>query len=301
MSMPNMLIIGRSLCGCTALARVLSQHAEIFMSPVPEPSFFALEGSAPQFDGPGDARWSRNLVYRLGDYQALFKNVTTETVVGEVSTMYTNWYKVEQTAENIRRHVPRARLIVILRRPAERAWAAFLSRQQQGREPLADFAQALAAEYSPERANWSPACRYFQNGLYYKLLRPYYERFSREQIHIGLYEESQTRPQKFIRDILGFLHVKETESLQGALGNQPYCPRSRALQSVLCRPHPLKAILKRVLPRTIRAWTAASLRALNRSRSLPLDPELDKQLTQRYRQDTLKLQELVGCDLGEWL
>ncbi len=299
--MPNFLIIGRSLCGCTALARVLNRHPQIYTSPVEEPSFFALNGIAPRFDGPEDDRWSRHLVYRLSDYQALFKNVTTETAIGEVSTMYTNWYQVEQTAENIFQHIPHARLVVILRHPAERAYAAFLSRRQQGREPLADFAQALTAEYDPRRANWSPAHRYFQNGLYDTLLQPYYKRFPREQIHIGLYEDSQTRPCEFIRDILRFLCMDETLTLEGSLGNTPYRPRIYALQSFMCQAHVLKVTIKRLLPSNVYSWAVSNLRALNQSQPSRSEQQIIRQLTIRYRTSILNLQELIGRDLSHWL
>jgi len=44
MTMPNFLIIGAAKSGTTALYLYLNQHPQIYMSPVKEPRFFALEG-----------------------------------------------------------------------------------------------------------------------------------------------------------------------------------------------------------------------------------------------------------------
>ena len=55
MTMPNFLIIGAAKSGTTALYHYLNQHPQIYMSPVKEPRFFALEGERPDFRGPADA------------------------------------------------------------------------------------------------------------------------------------------------------------------------------------------------------------------------------------------------------
>ena len=54
MTMPNFLIIGPAKSATTSLYQYLSQHPEIYMSPVKEPRFFAYEGENLDFAGPGD-------------------------------------------------------------------------------------------------------------------------------------------------------------------------------------------------------------------------------------------------------
>jgi len=44
MVMPNFLIIGAAKSGTTSLYEYLKQHPQIWMSPVKETNFFALEG-----------------------------------------------------------------------------------------------------------------------------------------------------------------------------------------------------------------------------------------------------------------
>ena len=56
MTMPNFLVIGAAKSGTTSLYFYLKQHPQIYMSPVKEPRFFALQGEQPDFRGPDDQR-----------------------------------------------------------------------------------------------------------------------------------------------------------------------------------------------------------------------------------------------------
>ena len=73
MSMPNFLVIGAPKAGTTALYEYLRQHPQIYMSPVKEPKFFALEGQTAEYGGPGqEKRKAGKLIRTLEAYQRLF-------------------------------------------------------------------------------------------------------------------------------------------------------------------------------------------------------------------------------------
>ena len=114
MLIPNFLIIGSSRCGTTSLYRYLKQHPQIYMSPVKEPSFFSYEGMKPNHRGPSDEKFNRTAVTKIEDYGALFKDVTTETAIGEAST---NYIYNPKASERINHYIPNARLLAILRHP----------------------------------------------------------------------------------------------------------------------------------------------------------------------------------------
>src|SRR3712207_6354190 len=133
MTMPNFLIIGAMKSGTTALYYYLEQHPEIYMSPVKEPNFF----SSQEQENAADA------VTDIGTYQHLFRGVSGEKAIGEASHSYL--YEPGAAAE-IRRYLPEAKLIAILRNPIDRAYSHFLHMVRSGTEPLDDFAQALQEE-----------------------------------------------------------------------------------------------------------------------------------------------------------
>ena len=82
----------------------------------------------------------------------------------------------------IRKLIPNAKLIAILRDPAERAYSHFCHNRRDGHEPLADFAAALDAEEKRIAKGWWSKYHYRNHGYYARQLRRYLEFFPREQI-----------------------------------------------------------------------------------------------------------------------
>ena len=246
MPMPNFLVIGAAKSGTTAMFHALKQHPQIFMSPVKEPRFFALKGERPNYCGWGDEEfYNRRAVYRLHDYVRLFNAVRGQIALGEATTEYLE--RSDLTAAQIQRHIPHARLIAILRQPAERAYSHYIMARSQGRERLT-FSAALAAEGERVRLNWASNWRLRGSGFYYRLLLPFFERFPREQIRVYLYEDWNSRPSEVLRGIYRFLNVDDAFLPRSARNNVSFLPRSHALQSLIRNSNPVKARLKLLLP-----------------------------------------------------
>jgi len=295
---PNFLIIGPPKCGTTALYGTLAGHPQVFMSRVKEPYFFAFEDHPPAFAGPGAEHYRQHAVTDWESYQALFAGADGYAAIGEASPLYLTHYQPAQTAEAIRRRLPDVRLVAVLRQPAERAYSQFTYRRQQGHEPLRDFAAALAAEDQRIAANWSPACRYRRNGAYFSNLTPYFERFPREQLRIYLYDDLKDRPAEMLADLCAFLHL-DPALMPGTVAprNVTIWQRSQALGSLLRQPGWTKALL----PTRLRRALGSRLRAWNRVKPPALEPALRADLTLGYREELLRLQDLIGRDLGHWL
>ncbi len=303
MTLPNFLVIGAGNAGTTSLYHYLKQHPEVFMSPVKEPKFFALEGKLPDYRGPGD-RWvmtqtsANRAVTDLGEYEALFDGARDEKAVGEASPAY---LCNPAAPERIKRHVPEAKLIAILRDPAERAYSAYMHQVRDGRETL-PFAEALDAEEWRTRANWAPGWRYKAESFYMEGLSRYYELFGRESVRVYLYEDLSADPRGVMRDAYSFLGVDDTYEPDTARRHNPSgVPKSRLLVSVLKRPNPLKAAVRPFLPRKARARFASAVRNRNLTKAPPMEPEVRGRLVELYRDDVARVQDLIGRDLSLWL
>lgn len=295
---PNFLIIGPPKCGTTALYATLAQHPQVFMSRVKEPYFFAFDGQPPAFAGPGAGYYRQHAVTEWGDYQALFAEADGYVARGEASPLYLTSYQPERTAANIRRRLPDMRVIAILRQPADRAYSQFSFRRQKGFEPLADFREALAAEGQRLEANWPPGCHYRLNSLYFTNLAPYFALFPREQLRIYLYDDLNAQPAALLHDLCLFLHV-DPSSMPDTVAqrNVTVWPRNRALSFLLRHAGRCRAIA----PTHLRRMVGSRLRAWNQMKPPPLDPALRCELTESYRDEILRLQDLIGRDLSHWL
>lgn len=299
MSMPTFLAIGVAKAGTTSLYHYLQQHPQIYMSPIKEPHFFCFgEAPLPPFTGPGSENVQARITTTLAAYQALFAGWGTEKVAGEVCT--TNF--MPRACARIKQYIPDARLIVILRQPAERAYSQFLHMQRVGWEPCANFAQALAAEPWRVQQPWLPTLCHTQPGFYYPILRQYLDCFAPEQLRVYLYEEWQAQPVRILQEIFTFLQVDPhfVPDMQ-IRHNSAAVPRSRWLLRLLRNAPHFSNRLKPLAPAYLRQRLRQLLTTYNRTEPPPLDPQLRAQLIDLYRTDILQLQGLLGCDLTHWL
>jgi len=162
--------------------------------------------------------------------------------------------------------------------------------------------QALDEEPARILAGWRPGCRYRLDGFYYANIKPYFERFPREQIRVYLYDDWLTNPRQILRDIFGFLGVDDTFLPDMTRQhNVTFTLRSTTAHKILTQLHPIMSLLKLILPQSPRRLMLSGLKLLNQTKPPSLDPEFRHQLTEGYREDILKLQDLIGRDLSHWL
>lgn len=267
----------------------LRQHPQIYMSPIKEPRFFTFAGQAPDFCGPGSALFNQGVIYQQEAYAALFHQAKGYQARGEASPIYLSSYRPMETAQRIRAMLPHARLIAIVRQPAERAWSAYLHHRRLGIEPLHDFKQALAQEPMRTAQHWYPGWHYQQNGLYATHLQPYFDLFKRQQIRVYLYEEWNQQPSAVLANIFQFLEVDPTFKPDVAQRhNVSMVPRSQQLQR----------LLQKLEPRRCKQLFNL-LGRLNQTRPL-LPTEIYHQLTAQYRASIDALEQLLERSLAMW-
>ena len=281
MPLPNFFVIGAARSGTTALHTTLAQHPDIFMSRVKEPYFFAFEGKPP----PAPQGPSRpGVVWEPHKYFALFKDVKGERAIGESSIIYL----VSPIAvRRIRRNVPEAKIVALLRHPVERAYSHYCLMVSLGFERASSFEAALAEEPGRVAAGWWPASLYTTYGLYHRALSAWFELFPREQIRIYLYEEWRHSPEAMLRDLFGFLGVDPNFQPQLRTVNASLLPRSH------------------ILHRLARTSGSRQLQRFNNRHNLikppPMRTDTRRRLLARFRDDIASLEQLIARDLSHWL
>lgn len=320
--MPNFLIIGAMKCGTTSLHNYLSCHPQIFMSPMKEPKFFVYENCPqpkycgldkdhPAYRGAVDRRRGKKYPFaitQLADYEDLFSKAQPGNAIGESSPLYLYH---PRAAERIQHHVPHARLIAVLRNPVDRAYSQFKYHRKRGMEPIDEFAKALEMEPVRIQRDWYPAWFYKQRGFYYQQLKRYYGRFDRNQIRIYLYNNFCSDPEGMLKDIFRFLGVDETFipdlSRRFNAGEGPmYRPKVEAVDRFLNNPNTIKSVIKKIMPLKLLRHIKARVENKNIGSEFqfivpPMSDEIRMQLQNEYREDILKLQDLIGKDLSGWL
>ncbi|MFM8304342.1 MAG: sulfotransferase family protein [Actinomycetota bacterium] len=284
-TLPNFFVIGAQKGGTTSLYWYLAQHPEVFMSPIKEPGFFALAEDAPP--SPTNPEKLRN----WADYRALFAGVTHETAIGEASTKYL-FHRV--VPEHLRTFVPDARLIAILRDPADRAFSAYSMYVALGEEARS-FAQVVDDELAGRRGSW----RCLEMGRYGEQLQRYYRTFPAAQIQVHLFEDLARDTPGVVRRVYDFLGVDPEFVFDVERRNvSRYDARSPGVDRVL-RQIPGRAVARRLVSPA--AWERAR-RAFRRraSRAPEFPDEVRARLVEYYRDDIAVTEALIGRDLAKW-
>jgi hypothetical protein len=295
--LPNFLVIGAPKSGTTSLYRYLKSHPEIYLSPIKEPRYFAFPDTRPVFVGP---HRTLPVVWKIADYRRLFEARTTQPVAGEMSPLYL-YHQCSPGA--IHKLIPNAKLIAILRDPAERAYSHFCHNRRDGLEPLADFAAALDAEEKRIAKGWYSKYHYRNHGYYARQLRRYLELFPREQMLILVYDDMVADCPGFLKRICSFLGVDENHSFDTSERDNVTVgiPRTFILRRLLSSAGPAKRTIRGTVPLKMRSSLFHRFSKLLWAPKPEFRPEVRAQLVSEFKPDILELEQIINRDLSPWL
>lgn len=175
MTQPHFVVAGPPEAGGCELAAALARHPRLRLDgSVPATRPDALVGDAVE------RQWGEVSPYLLADFTA---------------------------ARRLHEHVAYPRLLVMLRDPVDRAYAAWARARSAGSEPLADFGAALAAEPSRVAAGCGWGWRYAELGRYGGQLRRLYSLYSPSQVLLIQYGDLATAPGAVLERAHAFLGV----------------------------------------------------------------------------------------------
>ncbi|RFF29245.1 sulfotransferase family protein [Wenzhouxiangella sediminis] len=296
---PNLFLVGAQKSGTTTLARMLDNHPEVFMSSPKEPGYLAFgERGYTGIDGYGrlanPASW---VIDSEAEYLALYRAAPRSARwLGDAST----WYLSEPgSVDRVKAFNPGARIMVILRNPAERAYSAWCHARRDSEESCANFADALDLER--QRNNPSHLLRYREMGQYATQVRRYFEAFGRGRVLVLFYEELRDEPEVLWSRCCDFLGLDSRHPIPSSYRqNLSGMPRSSVIHR-LKRSERLRAALKKVVPIELARRANRALDALNLRRFPPLPVEQRESLMREFESEVTELMRLTGRDLTHWL
>jgi hypothetical protein len=301
MALPDFFVIGAPKAGTTALHVALSRHPQLWMSPFKEPKHFLCDGRPPQHRGPGDARTSRQAVWRRQDYEALFDDSPAGVLRGESTSLY-----LADTAAHrrIAAAVPEARLIALLRDPIDRAHSNWTHLWSAGLEPERDFLRACELEGQRAAAGWAPFWRYLGLGRYGEQLTHLYRTFSRERVLVLRYRDLRDAPLATLDRICGFLGVEEGHLTELPAENVTVHAGDSRLDRVAAQALRIGTTVEHRLPEAwwtpIDGYLSRHLQRQQRRRT-PLAPYQREALIPEVASDVEILEELVGGSFQDWV
>jgi hypothetical protein len=301
LKLPNFFLVGAAKAGTTAVHVYLYQHPEVFMSFMKEPKYLSISANKFPHNGPGDKKVDDGIVKSREEYLNLFNDAGDEKVIGESSADYLYFH--DTVIPLIKTICPRAKILIMLRNPVDRAYSAYRHMIMDEREDLS-FEKALGSEDKRMRENYEFIWFYKDAGFYYEQVKHYIDSFGRENVMICLYDDFVADSMAVMKDIYRFLDVDEGFTPNTAVKyNVGPTVRSESFEEFLVKyEHPVKRVLRPILLNTIgKRYTEALVNYLIRRNTLSMKPETRKRLIELYRDDILKLEGLIDRDLSAWL
>ncbi|MDJ0581820.1 sulfotransferase [Crocosphaera sp.] len=292
--LPNFLIFGVQKAGTTSVYNYLNQHPEVYLSPVKETNF--LEKDWQELANQGHQFNPKNIV-TFEQYSKLFEGVTNEIAIGEISPNYL--FHHQTSIGQIKRYVPDAKLISILRNPVDRAISDYLMHVREAKS------NTILKEQIQYKADKSFV---ILKGYYYKQVKHYIEEFSHNQVSIFLYDDLRKDSKQFIQEIYKTIGVNpnfEADTSQKSQTAQ--IPKNEGINKLLVKDNPIRSLsatlLKPLLSKEKRQKFRSFLISMNSKSKEEMDSfDEEKQLLlSLYREDILQLQDLIDRDLSAWL
>ena len=275
---PDFFLVGAPKCGTTALYEMIGAHPEIFVSPIKEPDFFASDIRHAAHPAGAVDDWSR--------YLALFESASPTQRLGEGSVSY---LASRVAAKAIRDRCPDARILIVLRDPADRLFAHYKA-AVASESTRQKFPEWLAAALTREKADAAPigpvaAGRYGVN------LKRYLDVFSSDRIHIAWHEDYVNDPAATVRAIFRFLGVDETQQVPVNIRrNETTAGRSSLLKGAAT----VLNVLSEGMADRINLWAKmpSTMQPTTKDRALAI---------QVYESDIRALEGMTGRDLSPWI
>jgi hypothetical protein len=147
---------------------------------------------------------------------------------------------------------------------------------------------------------WGNAHLYVELGLYFEQVKRYLDVFGPENVKIIFTEEMQTDSGSVIRELYAFIGVDPSFVPDtGTRYNEVFTPKFRNLTWFLNRTG-IRPLVKKLSPRIIKKGIV-KLFYKDKSEKGELPPDAKSFLIGKYRDDVMKLSQLLNKDLSAWL
>ena len=303
----TVIVAGAHKAGTTTLYAILARHAAIAMSAVKETNRYCpdLWPLLPHLQRPtvaeieslhakGETR-HLGLIEDEETYNHLFASRPGLRYRGEASPFY---LRSSLAAQEIARHHPDARIIMVVRDPIERLLSHYAMEIRDARIPE-PIERAIREEQADIQKGQKPLHGLLDSGCYGEGLSRFLEHFPADQMLVMDISEL-SNPEHLITQIARFLGIDPS-------GFATLVPNQN--ESVSARNPGLNRLLAQSgLKDLVRTWVPQSLiDALKplyygpKAQDLSLDEDLRAELVAYFQKDLQKLEALIGPKPWHWL
>ncbi len=296
-----LIVGGTTKAATTSLFTYLADHPAICAATYKETRFFlSIDYPLPSKYRYREDERSAN----MEEYDQLFSSRDEKQLRVESTPDY---LYCDKARERIAASLPYVRLVFSLREPISRLMSWYRFGKQIGKLPQTLSFEAYVDLLFAPGQHQEQYLQTLQQGCYTVYLKPYFNLFGPERIHILFYEELAAQPLKVITDVCKFAGIdtdfyndyvfkvtNRSENMKNAELHRKYRDfRFRLRQWTHNKPivhRPLRTIRKTIEPLYLRLNTQPA-------KKIQVSEETQRRLTDYYKSDVYSLSELIGKPL----
>ncbi|MFM9986430.1 MAG: sulfotransferase family protein [Flavobacteriales bacterium] len=283
----NLFIVGTPKAGTTALYEYLRNSKDVFLPSIKETNYFAHSEISKQ-----RLYYNAPIVDSRPVYDELYASATHQKWLVDASVSYLYY---EPAATRIFEYNPEARIIIILRNPAERAYSHYLMDKRLG-FIKSDFAVILNRKQRDHQTDVAYQ-QFVSLGFYHDQVKRYMDIFPHNQIRIFFHHEVKSNRKAWLNEVCQFLDIEPlSEEATSEAHNAHANPKNGFIQ-FLYQMKWLRKAIKAVIPAGLQKGV---LKGFFDNSKPALDPEIDAQLRSLYKNDIQKLEALFNKNLMAW-
>ena len=225
----DLFCVGSAKAGTTSLHRLLEKNGIISQTKYKEPHFFTNSKII-----------EKVLCDNIEEYEKNF--LESSKIWADFSTSY---LYCENAAQGIFEYNPKAKILIILRDPIDKALSLYNHQIRSMKEDLS-FIDALEVEGNRINSGYPFGYHYARGGLYSGQVQKYVEQFPIENILVLSFDDLTCKIDKVLEKLSLFLG-QEINYTELPRENKTGTPRSKLLQRLIEKDFPLKPLAKRVM------------------------------------------------------
>lgn len=196
---PNLIGVGAGRCGTTSLYEYLSDHPDVYMSPVKEINYFGIRN----IDSNGYG-------LTFNEYLHYFSGAQQEKYIGEISPAYLT---LPESISMIKEKLDQPKILITIRDPIERALSQYKHQfeyhcmkdiNEYFQIGLKSFNNKTESQYIKD---WFNPAKNIMQSLYYTGIKSCLDFFGKESIIIFKYDDIKEKPSMILEQLCNFLSL----------------------------------------------------------------------------------------------
>lgn len=283
MAYPNTVIIGAPKCGTSSLFFWLTAHPDVCGSKQKETYYLA--------DNVNKHNKGLNYIENgLEDYQKHFKHHNGEKIIIEATAPYIYF---NTPLEVLPKLSPQPKIIIILRKPADRLFSHYQFNRYRMRNMELSFDEYL--DFEGNHLKWAD---YIDQTYYAKWVKKWMDKFGKENVLVYLMEDMRNDRADFMKGVANDLGIDPS-----FYNSFDFFHRNKTVAVKNPKLHRLGLKIETLTPQWLQEKLIPIYLKLNSS-ALPKITEQEKKLklkiTEDFKDKNKELADLTGLNLSSW-